>query len=175
MRNTTRSIGLPEALILAGSSIFIFILWLSAYFEADIRWLHFFQAWMYLATNGLSWRRNRWGYFIGISAAALWDYLNLFVTSFLRGGLHWFFESIRAGQLQHVDQIIAIPAWLGNFLVIVGCVLAYMRLKEKGTGDFGRLLLAFVLTTGFFIAAVALFQPRYLPLFRRALHPHLPW
>jgi hypothetical protein len=60
MKSPTRAVGVPEALILIGSCIFIFILWLSAYFEADIRWLHFFQAWMYLATIVLALRRNRW-------------------------------------------------------------------------------------------------------------------
>jgi hypothetical protein len=35
-------------------------------------------------------------------------------------------------------------------------------------------LIDFVLTTGFFAAAIALCQPRYLPLFRGFLHPHRP-
>ena len=54
MKTAIRRVGLPELLILMGSLTFIAMLWLSAYFEADIRWLHFFQAWMYLATIGLS-------------------------------------------------------------------------------------------------------------------------
>ena len=66
-------LGPPEWLILIGGLLFIFVLWLSAWFEADIRWLHFFQAWMYFAAIGLSLRGNRWGYFIGASAAGLWD------------------------------------------------------------------------------------------------------
>jgi hypothetical protein len=33
-----------------GAAVFIGVLFISAYWEADIRWLHFFQAWMYLAT-----------------------------------------------------------------------------------------------------------------------------
>jgi hypothetical protein len=49
----------PEWLILVGCALFIFALGLSAYLEADIRWLHFFQAWMYFAGIGLSLRRNR--------------------------------------------------------------------------------------------------------------------
>jgi hypothetical protein len=175
MKSSTRAVGVPEALILIGSCIFIFILWLSAYFEADIRWLHFFQAWMYLATIVLALRRNRWGYFIGLSAAGFWDYTNLFVTPFFRNGLSRLHAWITTGQLRNVDQIIAVPAWSGNFLVILGCPWAYARLKEKSLTDLGRLLIAFVLTTGFFAAAIALCQPRYLPLFRGILHPHRPW
>jgi len=174
MKNAGRGMGLPELLILIGCSLFIFVLWLSAYFEADIRWLHFFQAWMYLATIWLSLRRNRWGYFIGISAAGHWDYTSVFVNTFFRSGLHWLFAWMSTGQLKHVDQMIAVPAWTANFLVVAGCVWAYARLREKGPGDLVRMLLAFVLTTGFFAADIAICQPRYLPLFRGILHPHRP-
>jgi hypothetical protein len=175
VRTATRRLGAPETLILIGSCLFIFILWLSAYFEADIRWLHFFQAWMYAATIWLSLRRSRWGYFIGISAAGLWDYINLFVNTFFRSGLHWLSVSMRTRQLTHVDQIIAVPGWIGNFLIVVGSVWAYTRLRDKRLSDFGRFAIAFVLTTGFFAAAIAICQPRFLPLFGRILHPHRPW
>ena len=175
MKNASGRLGLPELLILVGSCLFIFILWLSAYFEADIRWLHFFQAWMYLAAIALSLRRSRWGYFIGISAAGLWDYVALFVNTFFRNGLHWLFAWMSTGQLRHVDQIIAVPAWTGNFLVVVGSLWAYARLREKCRGDLARFALAFVLTTAFFAAAVAVCQPRYLPLFRGIFHPRRPF
>ena len=175
MKSLTPTIGGPEILILTGCSIFTFILWLSAYFEADIRWLHFFQAWMYLVTVVLALRRSRWGYFIGLSAAGLWDYINLFVTTFFRNGLHWLQASIAERHVQHVDQIIALPAWTGNFLVALGCLWAYSRLNEKTAADAVRFLVAFVLTTGFFLGAVAVCQPRYLPLFRGIFHPHAPW
>jgi len=175
MKTAGRKFGLPELLIVIGSCLFIFVLWLSAYFERDIRWLHFFQAWMYVAAIWLSLRRNRWGYFIGISAAGLWDYTSVFVNTFFRSGLHWLSDWIGTGQLKHVDQIIAVPTWTGNFLVVVGSVWAYSRLREKRGGDLGRLAFAFVLTTGFFAADIAICQPRYLPLFRGIVHPHRPW
>jgi hypothetical protein len=57
-----------------------------------------------LAAIWLSVRRSRWGYFIGVSAAGLWDYINIFVTTFFRSGLHWLFAWIGTGQLKHVDQ-----------------------------------------------------------------------
>jgi hypothetical protein len=175
MKSARRRLGLPEWLILIGSCLFIFALWLSAYLEPDIRWLHFFQAWMYFAAMWLSARRSRWGYFIGLSAAGLWDYITIFVNPFFRNGLHWLFAWISTGQLKHIDQIIAVPAWIGNFLVVVGCVWAYTQLPEKRPGDLGRVALAFVLTTGFFAVSVAICQPRYLPLFRGIIHPHRPW
>ena len=162
------------ALIVAGSGLFIFVLWLSAYLEPDIRWLHFFQAWMYLGAIALSLRRSRWGYFIGLSAAALWDYINLFVTNFFRSGLHWMSAWISTGQLQRLDQIVAVPGWIGNFILIAGSIWAYLQLPDKRRSDLGRVALAFVVTTAFFAGAIALCQPRYLPLFRAMLHPHSP-
>jgi len=96
-------------LILIGACFFILMLAISAYWEADIRWLHFFQAWMYLATILLSFRRSRWGYFIGISAAGLWDYTNIFATTFLYNGLEQIANWIRSGHLQRPDLLIAIP------------------------------------------------------------------
>jgi hypothetical protein len=165
----------PEWLIVVGSCLFIFVLWLSAYLEPDIRWLHFLQAWMYLAGFTLSLRHNRWGYFIGFSAAALWDYISLFVTTFLKSGWHWTVVSVNSGQLQRLDQIVSVPGWIGNFLVVIGSTWAYTQLSDKRWSDAGRLALSFVLTTGFFAAAMATCQPRYLPLFPRMLHPHAPW
>jgi hypothetical protein len=174
MPNAGRSLGAPEWLIVVGGCAFISVLALSAYWEADIRWLHFFQAWMYAGAIVLSLRGSRWGYFIGFSAAGLWDYMNIFATTFFFNGLQQLSQWVHTGQLARPDLLIAVPAWFSNLLVVVGCVWAYSRLPEKRGGDFARLLLAFALTTGFFAADMALFQPRYLGIFPRLLHPHLP-
>jgi hypothetical protein len=50
----------PEWLIFIGGMGFVLVLGISAYWEADIRWLHFFQAWMYIATIFLSLLGSRW-------------------------------------------------------------------------------------------------------------------
>ena len=165
----------PKLLIIFGSCLFIFALWLSAYLDPSIGWLHFFQAWMYLATIALCLRGSPWAYFIGGSAALFWNYTNLFVTTFFRSGLHWLLVSAGAGQLQHLDQIVAVPAWIGNLLIIIGSIWGYVRLSSKNGRDIVNWSLGFVLTTAFFAAAIALCQPRYLPLFRGILHPHSPW
>jgi hypothetical protein len=81
---------------------------------------------------------------------------------------------IHTGHLERPDLLIAVPAWFSNLFVVVGCLWAYSRLPVKSLGDAGRFLLTFVLTTGFFALDMFLFQPRYLGLFPRMLHPHLP-
>lgn len=154
--------------------MFVLVLLLSAIWEPSIRWLHFFQAWMYLAAIGLSLRKNRWGYFIGLSAAGLWAYTNLFVTTFFVNGLQQLTLWIQSGHLARPDLLIAIPAWLANVLVVIGTVWGYSLLPRKRLIDLARVLLSFALTTAFFALDMALFQPRYLPLFRALLHPHLP-
>jgi len=165
---------MPRILILLGCVVFILVLLVSAVWQADIRWLHFFQAWMYLATLVLAWRGHKAGLFIGFSAALFWDYANLFVTSFLRSGLHELAAWVETGRLARPDQLIAVFAWTSNFLVLVGCVWAYARRDDKRVADLAWLALALVLTNGFFAGAMALFQPRYLDLFPRLLHPHAP-
>lgn len=175
MEQTERRIGAREWLILVAASIFIVVLAVSAYFEADIRWLHFFQAWIYVATIALSLQRSKWGYFIGISAAGLWDYGNIVATSFFFNGLQELSEWIHTGHVARPDLLIAVPAWFSNLLLIIGCVWAYLRLKQKRAGDLVRLVTCFALTTGFFAADMAIFQPRYLAIFHGLLHPHLQW
>ena len=164
----------PFWTLLTGACLFTLMLIVSAVFEADIRWLHFFQAWMYAATVLLAFRNNRLGYFIGLSAAGFWSYTNLFVTTFFVNGLHELRLLITTGHVARPDQLISVPAWLGNLLVIVGAAWGYAGVRQKSARDLATFLLTFALTTGFFAADMAMFQPRYLPLFRRALHPHWP-
>jgi hypothetical protein len=175
MNPDARQFGAPDWLTLIGGSVFILVLAFSAYWEADIRWLHFFQAWMYIAAMALSFRGSRWGHFIGISAAGLWNYTNLFATTFFFNGLQQLSIWVRTGHLARPDLLIAVPAWFSNFLVVCGCLWAYSRTREKSLGDIWKFFLTFALTTGFFALDMALFQPRYLSIFPRLLHPHLQW
>jgi hypothetical protein len=164
----------PEWLILIGASVFILMLGLSAYWEPDIRWLHFFQAWMYVAAMALAFRKSSWGCFIGFSAAGLWIYANLFATTFFFNGLQQLSQWLHTGRLERADLLIAVPAWFANLLVVIGCAWSYFRIPARSLRDAGALLLAFALTTGFFALDMAVFQPRYLGLFPRMLHPHWP-
>lgn len=147
----------------------------SAIWDPSIRWLHFFQAWMYLAAMWLSLRKDRWGYFIGLSAAGLWAYSNLFVTTFFVNGLQQLVLWIQKGHLARPDLLIAVPAWLANLFVVIGCVWGYWLTQRKVMTDLGKFVMIFALTTGFFALDMYLFQPRYLGLFPHLLHPHLPW
>lgn len=174
MESGDQKFGAPEWLILIGAVAFILVLGISAYWEPDIRVLHFFQAWMYIATMILSFRGSRWGHFIGVSAAGFWNYVNLFAVRFFFNGLEQLALWVRTGHLARPDIFIAVPAWFSNLLVICGCLWAYSRLRERRVSDTWKFAVAFALTTGFFALDMALFQARYLGIFPRLLHPHLP-
>ena len=96
-------------LVLAGAGTFIVALFISAYWERDIRWLHFFQSWMYVAAIVLLLKGNRWGLFIGTGAALFWNYINLFVVSFFSNGLTQAHLFIQTGHLTRPELISLFP------------------------------------------------------------------
>lgn len=162
----------PDWLVLGGAGGFIAVLAVSAWWEADIRWLHFFQSAMYVFAIALVLRKNRWGYLVGIAAAGFWNYANVFGTSFFYNGLQQISGWFRTGHAR-ADLLIAVPAWFSNLLVVIGGCWGYARLARKSAGDPVRFLVALVLTTGYFAADMAVFQPRYLGIFPRLLHPQV--
>ena len=127
---------------------------------------------MYGTVIWLSLAKSRWGYFLGISVAAFWNYTNLFVTTFFRNGLASVETLIATGKLTRPDQMIAFFAVMLHFALIAACVWAYLRLPKKSAGDLLRLAFVAAASTAYFAADIALCQPRYLPLFPHLLHPH---
>ena len=154
------------------SAGFVFILALAAFFDHSIIVLHFFQALQYLAIVALAARANRWGYFIAIAVGAFWDYLATLVNSFVESGWRALMASIHSGVLSKPDQIIAVFAFGFHLLLVIAAAVAYFRLERRYTSDWARLAASFAGAIGYFIAIVALFQPRYLVMVPRILHPH---
>lgn len=159
-------------LIWVGAAGFIAILAISAVFDPTIRWLHAFQALMYLGVIALTARGSRWGLYLGVSVALFWNYGAMFVNSFFRGGLRALSQSFAQGRVLHPDQIIAVFAVGFHFLMAAACLAAYLRLPRKSWTDLPAWLATLVGQTVYFAAIMALFQPRYLEQFPRMLHPH---
>ena len=158
--------------IWVGAAGFIAILILSAVFDPTIRWLHAFQALMYLAVIWLTARGSRWGLFLGIAAPAFWNYGALFVNNFFRNGVRAIGQSFATGHVQHVDQMISVFAVAFHVLMIAGAVAGYLRLSRKSWADLAAGLGVLVAQACYFATIMALFQPRYLSQFPRMLHPH---
>lgn len=159
--------------IAAGCLAFMAILFISAYWDPSIRWLHFFQAWLYVAVIILTYRRSRWGYFLGIATAAFWNYSVLFVNNFFHAGREQLGILLATGTLPRPDLIIAVPAVLAHFLVIGCCVWGYARVKERRWTDFGRFTASTAVSLGYFALDMFIFQPRYLAIFTRLFSPNL--
>jgi hypothetical protein len=156
----------PEWLITIGGSFFIVVLAVSAAFLPEIRWLHGAQAAMYIAAIWLSIRRRPWGYFIGASAAAFWDWVALFGSPLFA---EWIAQPARP------ELVLQALAWFANLAVVVGSVLGYRRLAVKSPRDVGSFAVAFLVTTAFLVAATALLAPTYVSHLAGVLHPHWPW
>jgi hypothetical protein len=161
-----------DGAIVTGAAGFIVVLALAAVFDHTIIVLHAFQALMYLAVIGLVGRRNRWGYFLGAAIAGFWNYMNLFVTNFFDSGLRALQHLAATGQLSHPDQLVAVAAVAFHVLMIAGCLIRIAQTSRKAGADVRDFLIALLGSTAYFAAIVALFQPRYLQLFPRLLHPH---
>ena len=157
---------------IAGAAGFIAVLALSAIFDHTIIVLHAFQALMYLAVIALVSRRNRWGYFLGAAIAGFWNYLNLFVTNFFESGLRTLKHLAATGRLEHPDQLVAVAAVAFHLLMIAAGLIRIVQTSRKAGADLWSFLFALVGSTAYFAAIVALFQPRYLQIFPRLLHPH---
>ncbi|MGH8362917.1 MAG: hypothetical protein ACRESQ_06160 [Gammaproteobacteria bacterium] len=161
--------------IVVAAGIFIGILFISAWWDPTIRWLHFFQAWLYIATIILVLRKNPWGYLFGAATAAFWVYVNLFITNFFRAGREQLEILLSQGTLPRPDLSIAVPAVAANLAIVVGGLWAYgrVRIHQPVWQDVGTFVICTGISAGYFAADIAIFQPRYLPLFGRLLAPHL--
>jgi hypothetical protein len=158
-------LGPAEWLIAAGGGMFILVLAVSAVFVPDVRALHVFQAFPYVAAIVLSIRRNRWGLFIGVSAAGLWNYATFFTSPLFVDVWH---------RLGRPEVLIQGSGWLGNLLMIIGSVWAYTGRPDQSRADIGGFVVTFILATAFLAAAVAVFSPGRLDFFAGLLHPRWP-
>ena len=152
--------------IVLGASLVVFALILSAVFEPAIRILHTLQALIYIAVVVLARRQSPWGYGAGFVISSFWNYVNLFVNTFIRSGWSQFLGLIQTGRLDRPDQALALVAAAGHFLLIAACLIGFLRTRPNP-----RMWAAFVggglLAVAYFIAIIATTGPQYMPLIRR--------
>jgi hypothetical protein len=83
---------------------------------------------MYIAAIFLSIRRRPWGYFIGASAAAFWNWVAMVGSPLFA---EWLAQPARP------ELVLQGLAWFANLAVVVGSVLGYRRLVIKSPRDVG--------------------------------------
>src|SRR5436190_23520314 len=104
--------------IVAGAGCFIFALLVSAIFDPTIRLLHLLQALIYVAVIALARRSSPWGFGAGFTISLFWNYINLFVTTFIAAGMHQLWGLLSTGHLGRPDLFIALIAAGGHMLLI---------------------------------------------------------
>lgn len=149
--------------IVASCLLFIFALAVSAYFEPAIRLLHTFQAFIYLAVIAGALRHQKWAYGAGISIAAFWNYINLFVNTFIRDvRLNHIGRACRQSGHDHSDSGCPRTLRYDRFLP-----LGLFASGNKRLTDIGILLGSGAVAIGYFAAIIVIFGPQYLPLLRK--------
>jgi hypothetical protein len=152
--------------ILVGAGFFIFALILSAVFDPKIRVLHALQALIYIAVIVLTRKNNAWGFGAGCVIAAFWNYINLFVTTFVKAGLQQLSTLLRTGQLHRPDLLIAVIAAGGHFLLIIACLAGFLRTRP-GARRWGQFIAGGALAVAYFVAIIITTGPQYIGLLRR--------
>jgi hypothetical protein len=155
-----------NASILVGAGLFIFALILSAVFDPRIRVLHALQALIYIAVIALTRNNNAWGFGAGCIISAFWNYINLFVTTFIKAGLQQLSTLLQTGQLHRPDLLIAVVAAAGHFLLIAACLAGFLRTRPDSR-RWGQFIGGGVLAVSYFVAIIITTGPQYIGLLKR--------
>jgi hypothetical protein len=155
-----------NASILVGAGFFIVALVLSAVFDPSIRVLHALQALIYVAVIILTRRGSAWGFGAGCLIAAFWNYINLFVTTFIRVGLEQLMTLVRTGQLQRPDLLVAVIAAADHFLMIGACLVGFLR-TGPNPRRWGQFVGGGVLAVAYLVAIIFTTGPQYIGLMKR--------
>lgn len=144
----------------------MFALVVSAVIEPRIRLLHVLQALIYIAVVVLTRKASPWGFGAGFVIALFWNYINLFVTTFLKAGLQQLSILLRTGQIDRPDLLIAVIAVAGHCLLMIACIAGFLRTRP-GARAWGRFIAGGALAIGYFVAIITTTGPQYIGLLKR--------
>lgn len=155
-----------DALIIIGAGLFIFALFLSAVFEPSIRLLHTLQALIYVAVIILTRRRHAWAFGAGCIIAVFWNYINLFVTTFIKAGIHQASILVQTGQIPRPDLFLAVIAALGHSLLIVACLIGFIRTRPS-LKQAGQFFGGGAMAVGYLVLIIITTGPQYIGVLKR--------
>jgi hypothetical protein len=154
--------------IVVGAAFFIFALGLSAVFEPRIRILHALQALIYIAVVVVARRNSSWGYGAGFAISTFWNYINLFVTTFIRAGVQQLIGFFETGRITRPDLALSLIAAAGHFLLIFACLAGFLRNGPKAR-EWAQFVGGGVLAIAYFTLIIFAAGPQYIPLLRRVV------
>ncbi|HSB17093.1 MAG TPA: hypothetical protein VLE22_21765 [Bryobacteraceae bacterium] len=131
--------------------------------------LHALQAVIYVAVIVLARMQSAWGFGAGCIIAAFWNYINLFVTTFIKAGVQQFSILLRTGELPRPDLLIAVVAAAGHFLLIGACLAGFLRTRPE-LRQWGQFVGGGVLAVGYFALIIITTGPQYVGLLKRVFH-----
>lgn len=156
-----------EGLIYVACSIFILVLGISAIYDPSIRALHGFQALIYVAVIILARSRSAYGYGAGCITAAFWNWINLVHTTFIRAGLDQLSNLLKTGHIARPDLFIAVVAATAHFVLIVACLVGFVRVWSRGPLQIVRFFAGGLAALAYFVVIVVAFGPQYVPLLKK--------
>lgn len=145
-----------------GAGLFILALTGSAIVVPELRRLHLLQALIYIAVLILGRRHSAWGLGAGITIAAFWNSLQLFVTHNMERGMVLFLSFLRTGQVRQFDTIMVTLGGLGHFILIVACISAFFE-QGRTNRNWWKLAGGGVIVLAYFALIVAIALPRQRP------------
>ncbi len=155
--------------IVTGAAFFILALVVSAVFDPKIRLLHALQALIYIAVIVLARKASAWGFGAGFFIATLWNYTNIFVTTFIEAGLQQLWNLLRTGQLSRPDLLIAVVAAAGHFLLLIACLFGFLR-QRPTLLEWEKFIAGGLIALGYFVVIIYTAGPQYIGLIRRVFH-----
>jgi hypothetical protein len=136
--------------VIAGSAMFILALTVAAIFAPQWRVLHVAQALIYVAVIVLARRRSAWGFGAGVVVPAFWTALLLFRSPVGTALVH--------GQVSQPDVFLQLFGAVGNCLIIVACLAAFLG-AQPGGRKWAQFAAGGALSLGYLLAAVFTIGP----------------
>ena len=142
-----------------GAGLFMVALTVSAIVVPRLRLLHLLQALIYVAVILLTRRNNALGFGAGITIAAIWNSLNLFVTHLFQAGAREFWSLLLTGHLRRPDTMMVTLGGVAHFILIIACVAAFLQL-HPGKKEWGQFVAGGVLVLAYFALIIVAAAPR---------------
>jgi hypothetical protein len=109
-----------------GAVLFVVALIGAAAVVPQLRWLHFFQALIYVAVVALTRRRSAFAFGAGTVVSIAWNALNLFITHLMQAGGRAVWAYVQTGHAARIDTMMVFVGGIAHFVLMAACVTAFL-------------------------------------------------